>query len=355
METSSSLIGDRWNGHVDKSDFAFCEKALERVSRTFALNIGTLRGHVYKGVLLAYLLCRIADTVEDDDQFPPRFKIEKLLQYSRLFPPLPDYGDRIAAFLDNIIFPQATDCAVLLKNVERVFNEFVKLPRGIIDVVSHHVKEMALGMASFQEKCIGNEEVIFLKDQADLERYCYYVAGTVGLMLTAIFSWGSKRITPSIQENLQQRSVAFGLGLQLTNIVKDFSGDRQRGWCYIPRCFFAESGIDPLKDRPIDHVEAFLSVQKRVTTIALGYLDEALYYTLAIPRTLIRYRLFCLWPLFMAVETLAKLCGNRRLLEGQVIKISRHDARRIMRNTSLAVMSNCTIARMYQAAKSRIG
>jgi len=335
------------------NDFAFCKEYLGKVSRTFAVNIRILSGDVHRGVLLAYLLCRIADTLEDDDYFPFRFKVQKLHEYSNLFPPSADYKTHIDNFLNDITFTKETDSSVLLRNCIRVFNELVKLPSQIIAVISRHVKEMAIGMASFQEK--GSEEgIVFLENKTELERYCYFVAGTVGLMLTSIFSESSRRISPRIRENLQKRSVSFGIGLQVTNIAKDFFGDQERGWCYIPRTFFTEEGINPLRDTFADKAEAFLNVQRRIITLASSYLDEALHYTLDIPRTLFRYRLFCLWPLFMAVETLVKLYGERSVFAGRVLKISRQDVKRIVLKTSLAVMSNKVLTRMYHHTKRKI-
>jgi farnesyl-diphosphate farnesyltransferase len=186
-----------------------------------------------------------------------------------------------------------------------------------------------------------------LEDQEDLEQYCYYVAGTVGLMLTSIFSDNSEKISPEIKGKLEGRSVAFGLGLQITNIAKDFFADRSRGWCYVPRVFFVDEGIDPVSDAWREKPEAFFKVQARIMTLALRYLDEALLYTLDIPRRLFRYRLFCLWPLFMAVETLAKLHRERNLDAQKTVKISRQDVRRIVRNTSLSVLSNSALKSLY--------
>lgn len=329
-----------------QDDFSFCVESLDRVSRTFSLNIKVLRGTAYRGVLLAYLLCRIADTIEDEHSLPAAFKIKKLRQYSDLFPPAPAYATQVKSFLTDVSFTEKTHTSVLLANTVRVFNELVKLPAATVAVISDHVKEMALGMASFQERGDGRG-VVFLEDQEDLERYCYYVAGTVGLMLTSIFSHNSDKISPRIRGSLESRSVAFGLGLQITNIAKDFFADRSRGWCYVPRSFFSDEGIDPVSDIWTEKPEAFSRVQARIIALALGYLDEALLYTLDIPRRLFRYRLFCLWPLFMAVETLAKLQTERVSGAEKTVKITRRDVERIVRDTSLSVLSNSALKSLY--------
>ncbi len=341
------------NKNDQRDDFTFCKEALVKVSRTFAINIRILSGDAYRAVLLAYLLCRIADTIEDDPFFNPEYKLQKLCEYADLFPPLSNYPERIEDFLRDISFRQKDDSTELLMNLTRVINEFVKLPERMISVVSEHVQEMSYGMASFQKKGSG-KDINFIEDKGELARYCYFVAGTVGLMLTSVFAENSSLITPKIKQKLKERSVVFGLGLQITNIAKDFYGDRERGWCYVPREFFTEEGIDPLRDTFDDHQSGFVNAHRRLIDLALLYLDEALEYTLDIPRTLIRYRLFCLWPLFMAVESLAKLTGEQNLFRGEVVKISRNDVKRIVRGTSLAVMSNGALRLMYNNTRQKI-
>ena len=341
------------NKNDQRDDFTFCKEALVKVSRTFAINIRILSGDAYRAVLLAYLLCRIADTIEDDPFFTPEYKLQKLCEYADLFPPLSNYPERIEDFLRDISFRQKDDSTELLMNLTRVINEFVKLPERMISVVSEHVQEMSYGMASFQKKGSG-KDINFIEDKGELARYCYFVAGTVGLMLTSVFAENSSLITPKIKQKLKERSVVFGLGLQITNIAKDFYGDRERGWCYVPREFFTEEGIDPLRDTFDDHQSGFVNAHRRLIDLALLYLDEALEYTLDIPRTLIRYRLFCLWPLFMAVESLAKLTGEQNLFRGEVVKISRNDVKRIVRGTSLAVMSNGALRLMYNNTRQKI-
>lgn len=337
----------------DVNDFAFCEDCLVKVSRTFAINIKVLKGNAYKGILLAYLLCRIADTIEDDPFFPTAFKVQKLCEYANLFPPAIPYFHEIEDFLTDISFTEENDATVLLLNLGRVFNEFVTLPKSMVAVISDHVNEMALGMASFQKKG-ADRGIIFLEDHIELARYCYFVAGTVGLMITSIFSENSPSITAETRKKLEDRSVSFGLGLQITNIAKDFYGDHERGWCYVPRSFFIDENIDPVRDTFHDKPEGFVNAHKRLIKLALTYLDEALLYTLDIPRTLIRYRLFCLWPLFMALESLAKLSGEQNLFKGEIIKISRNDVTRIVRNTSLGVMSNTALKSMYHRTRNKI-
>ncbi|HET57708.1 MAG TPA: squalene/phytoene synthase, partial [Deltaproteobacteria bacterium] len=191
----------------------------------------------------------------------------------------------------------------------------------------------------------------------ELERYCYYVAGTVGLMITSLFFGGSttgRRVSEKLFERLNARSVAFGLGLQMTNIAKDFQGDRERGWCYVPRSFFLDAGIDPRNGFAEDD-RAAGSVLGRLVGAAMENLDEAIRYVLDIPRRFVRYRLFCLWPLLMAVETLALVeRSGGRLPAGAPVKIGRNDVRRIIRNSSCAVFSNYLVKMLYDRSRRKV-
>src|SRR5437879_6584962 len=53
-------------GQTPQDDRGFCEAMLPRVSRTFALSIQALPSSLRDAVTVAYLLCRIVDTIEDD-------------------------------------------------------------------------------------------------------------------------------------------------------------------------------------------------------------------------------------------------------------------------------------------------
>src|SRR5580700_11080619 len=58
---------------------------LPRVSRTFALGIKMLPSRLEMPVRLGYLLCRIADTVEDDLKLAPERKAQLLDEFLTCF------------------------------------------------------------------------------------------------------------------------------------------------------------------------------------------------------------------------------------------------------------------------------
>jgi 4,4'-diapophytoene synthase len=65
-----------------------------------------------------------------------------------------------------------------------------------------------------------------IKTEADLLKYCYHVAGTVGLMLIPILS--------NEHEQLRTFAINLGYAMQITNILRDIGEDYKKGRIYIP-------------------------------------------------------------------------------------------------------------------------
>ena len=63
-------------------------------------------------------------------------------------------------------------------------------------------------------------------DFAGLERYCYHVAGAVGLLAAGIFGYSNPR-SLEYAKNL-------GTAFQLTNIIRDVGEDARKGRIYLP-------------------------------------------------------------------------------------------------------------------------
>jgi phytoene synthase len=79
-------------------------------------------------------------------------------------------------------------------------------------------------------------EPISFESFAELEEYCYRVAGVVGL--ASIYVWGFEG-GMATEELSRHRGTAF----QLTNILRDLREDAGRGRIYLPRPELAEHGI----------------------------------------------------------------------------------------------------------------
>ncbi len=61
----------------------------------------------------------------------------------------------------------------------------------------------------------------------ELEKYCYHVAGTVGLLCNQIFGFDHERA--------RAYAIALGTAFQLTNIIRDVGVDAAKGRIYLPQ------------------------------------------------------------------------------------------------------------------------
>jgi phytoene synthase len=81
---------------------------------------------------------------------------------------------------------------------------------------------------------------------AELELYCYRVAGTVGLMSQAVMGLDPAYTSAPWSEKPDPSKAAIALGIanQLTNILRDVGEDRSRGRIYLPQDEMSQFGYD---------------------------------------------------------------------------------------------------------------
>lgn len=297
----------------------YCERMLPLVSRTFALNISRLSGTLHKAVLIGYLLFRMADTLEDSPVLTEADKVLALKDFARLFRQ-PRAADRYVPRIRSMIEKMAGDSPEddLMTHGDRVFECFSRLPEAHRDIIGAALEESAMGMAIYQERKMKSPGKIFqLTDEDDLTRYCYFVAGVVGKMLTNLFSLETS-LAP-ILPILKRQQVHFGLALQMTNILKDYPKDLARGWCYLPRTLTTRLGVtlEALVSNPTSRRAGIITA---LTPTLLPYMDGAYRYIAALPVAQEDLRMFCIIPFVLAYHTLAHLArsGEEKLTRQKV-------------------------------------
>ncbi|CAJ2652944.1 phytoene synthase 2, chloroplastic [Trifolium pratense] len=75
----------------------------------------------------------------------------------------------------------------------------------------------------------------------ELYLYCYYVAGTVGLMSVPVM--GISTLSQAPTESVYNAALALGIANQLTNILRDVGEDARRGRVYLPQDELALAGL----------------------------------------------------------------------------------------------------------------
>lgn len=193
-------------------------------------------------------------------------------------------------------------------------------------------------MAEFQQ----NSSLDGLKNLAEMDRYCYYVAGVVGEMLTELFCDYSPQIAKH-KDLLQNLAISFGQALQMTNILKDIWEDQRRGVCWLPQDIFTSFDLKNLTPEHYD--PAFGDGLTKLISIANFHMHNSLRYILLIPASETGIRRFCLWALGMAILTLRRILNHKDFTQGNQVKISRFSVKTTILISNL-ITSNDTSLRI---------
>lgn len=330
---------------TDAADMAFQECMLTGVSRTFALTIPQLPMDLRRAVGNAYLLCRVADTIEDDASLTAEQKTHHLQTFIDIL----DTGSGAEAFARELHLRLDPSTPAAERELIRRCTSVLRITRGLDQrqqaAIARCVTIMGHGMDRFER----DRSPHGLETLGDHERYCYVVAGVVGEMLTELFCAHSDRIDAR-REALMSRAVRFGQGLQMTNILKDIWDDLLRGTCWLPRDVFSHHGcnLDLLGSRHSD--PAFDRGMSEMVGIAHSCLRDAFAYTLLIPRRETGIRRFLLWAIGFAVLTLRKIDRNPSFTSGGQVKVSRRTVKAVITSTSALSPSNLALTAIFSIA-----
>ena len=276
-------------------------------------------------ICVGYLLCRVADTVEDADHVPPEDQAALLRTYDRVLDP----GDEttVDEFVDEVAphLPGERDADwEVVAEAPRVVATFEALPGDVRRAVTPPARELVSGMADFVER-YADDGGLRIRDCAELEEYCHYAAGTVGQLVTNLVTRAD--LTDERQELLYSTAEDFGLLLQLVNVAKDVYDDyREENNVYLPREWLAAEGVDQNAVLDPGNRTGTAAVVARVASHARTFLPGAQRYLEAVPtddgNTLAAWAI----PFLLAVGTLREL-GRRPedAVSGEGVKVSRQE------------------------------
>ena len=159
-----------------------------------------------------------------------------------------------------------------------------------------------------------------------VQEYCYYVAGTVGYLLTDLWHEHAPSIGERSYAVLREKCRAFAEALQTVNILKDVATDAEHeNSIYIPEELLRAARQQP-RDDPRARAARAERARRSATLVQLAWhdLEGARSYLLLIPRRAVSIRLFCVLPLLFAYATLRDLTRTpHALARREVVKISR--------------------------------
>ena len=163
-----------------------------RVARTFAIACRLLPRDVRNDVYLLYLVFRTLDDLVDEDRPDAAARVEAVAAWAEGRPGAPT------------------------REV------------GVLEALAGRHRLPRAAVADF---CAGMRQDLARETfatEADVDAYCYRVAGTVGLVMTAVL--GARD-----EDRARPAAAALGMAMQRTNILRDIDEDLAAGRVYVAR------------------------------------------------------------------------------------------------------------------------
>jgi phytoene synthase len=194
------------------------EDAIAEGSRSFALASRLFDRPTREKVWLLYAWCRRCDDIADDQQLGGR--MGTVTSESK------NAEDKVQAI--RVLTRRAFEG---LPTADAAFDGFgiVAAECGITqDMANDVIGGFGLDATGWQPRTEG-----------DTMRYCYHVAGAVGVMMARVMG------VPGEDIDTYDRACDLGLAFQLANIARDIVEDDAAGRCYLPQEWLAEKDLAP--------------------------------------------------------------------------------------------------------------
>ena len=287
-------------------------------------------------IALSYLLARTTDTVADTANIPVQVRTETLQQLCDMI----QYGntDRAASVgLVSVFAPlqaNATEQA-LLQNLPNILEWLDRLDMADQSDVRAVLKKITRGQLLDLERFPDGSKIRALKTAEDLDEYTYLVAGCVGEFWTKVCFRHIARFADLGEEKMLALGKAYGMGLQLINILRDAGNDLRAGRCYFPATELAAAGISP--EQIFREPEKFQPVYRNWIDKAECNVESGLEYSRAIKNW--RVRGATVLPALIGLRTIALLREGGPKALAQTFKVSRPEVRQMVLGLGITLAS----------------
>jgi len=187
-----------------RESYAYCRRVMHRSASSFSAALWMLSRPERDALCAIYAFCRLADDIADDPGIA---------------------GDR------------ARLLARWRRELAAAYQGTARHPVGV--ALSDTVRRFRLPEAIFQDLLSGIESDVRgdrMETFHDLERYCYCVASTIGLLVVRVLGYRNPQSL--------DYATAMGIGVQLTNVLRDVGTDAASGRVYLAREDLERMGVE---------------------------------------------------------------------------------------------------------------
>ena len=219
--------------------FEYCRELTQRTAHNFRFSFLTLPAAKRRAMEALYAFNRITDDLGDDESVELELRRVQLTAWRESIRYLLRHESHAASSTPPEVDGYQPPPTLRIHRPEGAFSPKQTPRTGEIGTFSDHPAHMAIADVVHQYQIPpqylfavidGVEQdldPVSMAKFADLENYCYHVAGAVGLC--CIHIWGFHRDPRAIP-----LAIDCGLALQLTNILRDLAEDADQGRFYLP-------------------------------------------------------------------------------------------------------------------------
>jgi farnesyl-diphosphate farnesyltransferase len=320
---------------------------LRPVSRSFYLSIRFLPSRLREPIALAYLLARATDTVADTTRIPGAVRMEALRTLSdsiRGKASREIVTDHLASFVslqenaaERTLLESAPECLEWLQQIGKADRDDI---RTVLEKIT---QGQTLDLQRFDNPA----ETRTLQTAADLDEYAYLVAGCVGEFWTRLCFRHLRDFASLSQDEMLALGRRYGMGLQLTNVLRDAGADLRAGRCYFPE---DELGAVQLTATQIlSEPDRFQPIYQRWMQKAQDGLERGMQYSRAIRNR--RVRGATVLPALIGARTVALLREAGASARQRTIKVPRSEVRAMMLSLAIHLASQKQIDLIFNRVK----
>ena len=330
---------------------------LKRVRTSFSLTLRILPTAMREPVGLVCLLARAANIIAETSLISTGERLDLLLALRAQLNRGADARALLRLANEVTRLPTPSDDKQLLTSVRPALAVLARLDAPDSQAVSACVSAFIDGM-EFDLRTFPGEEaahIVALCELAELDRYTYLVAGSVGELWTKLAYAHAPGALASARDTMLRHGVRFGTALQLTKLLCDCAKNLRTGRCYFPQALLERAGLNPRDLLRPDAPSRARPLLDEVAHVALAHYRCGLNYALGIRRRSIRLRLACVWPMMIGLKTLLLLVESGGwLAPGHDPAMRRRDVALVIALSMLAAPSNVLVLHWAERTIKRI-